>query len=458
MDEAVSDLRKSLGRGASRRKFLANVGPALALRLIWRHTGVAAPADPPARRGFCSLEDKAQQFEKRIAERFTDAAGGVWRFLAMPGYSKYLPVHFPPEAPRDWPFGSITTDDVLANTAWYLEAACYRLQVTQNPADLAVADHAFDGLHHLATVSGVSGRSVRAAIHKNEMGKIFATTPKMWEKGRTVETAAGSYALVGDYFVPRHLSVDQVLFALCAFAAYLEVSSDAKRKGLAKGDIEAALDYMIAHGMKLPGHGGVIQYSDMSAESWAEPAYPLFGLGLLAIGILTTGSERFVSQYEKLARRPEYVEAFLLGLKKKRYKHLWPHPMAFTLYRYLMRTEKSETNRSLYKQMVSEQWSQRGEWQFSDDIRDYWVAFSGFAYERAFPGSGAAETGRQILLETGPRDDQVGELESIATAPLVGGPQMVAMSQAPYLLAYWFGRRNGYVAANEPFDCPGAAR
>ena len=90
--------------------------------------------------------------------------------------------------------------------------------------------------------------------------------------------------------------------------------------------------------------------------------------------------------------------------------------------------------------------------------RDYWVAFSGLPPSGAFRAPERQRPARQILLETGPRDDQVGELESIATATLVGGPQMVAMSQAPYLLAYWFGRRNGYVAANEPFDCPGAAR
>ena len=75
--------------------FLPNVGPALALRLIWRHTVCAAPADPPARRGFCSLEDKAQQFEKRIAERFNGCGRRSVALLGDAGLLEVSPGSLP---------------------------------------------------------------------------------------------------------------------------------------------------------------------------------------------------------------------------------------------------------------------------------------------------------------------------------------------------------------------------
>ena len=85
---------------------------------------------------------------------------------------------------------------------------------------------------------------------------------------------------------------------------------------------------MIAHGMKLPGHGGVIQYSDMSAESWRNRHILCSGWACSLWD--PHDRERALRQSKREAGPggPKYVEAFLLGLKKKRYKHLWPHPMA----------------------------------------------------------------------------------------------------------------------------------
>lgn len=367
------------------------------------------------------------------------------------------------------PDDPLNAQDAAIWTGCYVAAEAYRWTATRNPAAGERLDRSLAGLHLLHDATGVPG--VLARMVKRANGPVSGERPT-WRQGSGPWAA---YRWMGD------VSVDQYAGVFFGYAAAFEALDDpVRRQGIALR-VAAVVDRLITHHWRIvDADGRPTKHSDLSGGVLTEPLNSLSALMFTKVAAAMTGESRFKNAYTGLidrgyarsavrARDPWWEYVFGVNHSDNNLAYLGLYP--------LLRLERDAGLLAQYRQALRRVWrvvraegnpfftfmTQAGEEPGWHDDGASALAIDTLA---RFPIPKHDET----ILNSARRDvcrawfdDRHGAPQACRPVPIDqrprssfewasnpyrldrrGDPRM-SLAGVDYLVAYWLGRRHGFL-------------
>jgi hypothetical protein len=233
-----------------------------------------------------TLEQKAEQFEKRIRERH-DRYGLVsdsWLITSGDLSSSK----------------TVTNDNDGLWTSIYLAAECYRYAVTKDPAARQNAIRAYEAMERLEAITGISGFPARSFVSADEStgqgGEWHATKDGKWKwKGDT--------------------SSDEIVGHMFAYPLFYDLVAEGEYKTRVKNLVSRIMNHIVDNNFQLidldgkPTRWGVWNPDSLNFATgwWYERGInSLQILSFLKAAYHVTGDQKFQKAYETLIRDDHY--------------------------------------------------------------------------------------------------------------------------------------------------------
>ena len=420
--------------------------------------GAAAVSSPRAPGWEGPLAVKARAYAERI-ESLHRSSEGLNLYSIPPAHRRSHPERY----------GDLA--DTAVWTGALLAAESYRYAATGDPAALAAARRSVDGLHALQEVTGIPGLFARSIDRDPEAARRGGP----WRRG------AGAWS---DVHWRGDISKDQLIGVMFGYGIALRYVDDPALRARIAADVAPIADRILeAGGQILGADGHRTTYGDLDAEFWGLVPIGLNALISLAtfrVAHEATGEERFRRAHDALVKE-EYPEiarwAKFEALGRTNHSN---DSMAFMAYAVLLELEDDPALRLHYARSLERTWSYVGAERNS--FFNYVYAGLHRPARRAIADAVGSLRGfppRKVLapvdltgrpgIEVAFWRNRRGDPRSTSAIPvedrpvssflwkscphaLLGGRRprrTVEYAGTDYLLAYWMGRRFGFLTAGD---------
>ncbi len=367
------------------------------------------------------------------------------------------------------PDDPLNSQDAAIWTGCYVAAEAYRWTATRDPAARERLDRCLGALHLLHDATGVPG--VLARMVKRATGPAPGELAT-WRQG---SGAWSAYRWMGD------VSVDQYAGVFFGYAAAWDALDDPVRREAIAQRVAAMVDRLIAHHWRIvDADGRETRHSDLSGGVLTEPLNSLLALMFTKAAAVATGAPRFTGTYQDLlargyaraalrARNPWWEYLFGVNHSDNNLAYLGLYP--------LTRLERDDRLLALYRRALQRAWGvvrAEGNPFFTFTTRAVetpgWhdAAADALAEDTLvrFPFPKRDET----ILNSANRDvcrawfdDRHGAPQACRPVPIDQRPRSsfewasnpyrmdrrgdprTSLAGVDYLLAYWLGRRHGFL-------------
>jgi hypothetical protein len=282
-----------------------------------------------------TLADKAEYFERRIAERHKRHHLVADSQFSEPG-NPATSHQFPSDNDGLW-------------TSIYVAAQAFRYRVTRDPQALESARKSVEAMLRLEAITRRSGFPARSFRRKNE--------PRH-EDGVWHFTADGEWEWKAD------TSSDEIVGHFFAYSVVYDLAADEELKGRLRGAVSRMADHLIDHRYNLTDlHEGPTRWgrydpayfeTDDGREERALRSLEL--LSHLKVAYHMTGNPRYDREYRKLINELQYHKNTTTNLKLRQELNYSDEELAMLSYYPLFRYENDPSLLRVYRQGLEQWW------------------------------------------------------------------------------------------------------
>lgn len=368
------------------------------------------------------------------------------------------------------PDDPLNAQDAAIWTGCYVAAEAFRWMATRDPAAAERLDRSLAGLHLLHDATGVPG--VLARMVKRASGPV----PREWPTWRQGSGPWRAFRWLGD------VSVDQYAGVFFGYAAAFEALEDAPRREEIARRVAALVDRLIAYEWRIvDADGRPTKHGDLAGGALTEPLNSLLALTFAKVAVSVTRAERFERAYATLldrgygraavcARDPWWEYLFGVNHSDNNLAYLGLYP--------LIRLERDPELVVRYREALQRVWGV---------VRAEGNPFFAFITQAVEDPWWRDETALALAMDTLTRfpfpkrdetvvnstrrdvcrawfDDRHGAPQACRPVPVDERPRSsfewasnpyrldrrgdprVSLAGVDYLVAYWLGRRHGFLA------------
>lgn len=359
----------------------------------------------------------------------------------------------------------------------YVGALALQYATTNDDEAREAASATLDALDRLCTISGKPGLLARA---------FWPVDKPFDDDGIWRPSADGQYRWRGD------VSSDQVDGVVFGYALAYEFVANDEEKAVIARNVAAITDHILRNDLRIVGYDGEpTQWGKYYPEyvREREPMNALLFLQLLKVAAYITGDSKYEDLYREYAVDKNYAE-IAVGARvladPERVNHS-DDVLIFLAYYPLLRLEKDPELRERYLESLRRAWNGNDQWpgvapeanplyayiaryglgeeipvesgtetlrMFPLDMK--WNSGTIEGYEKSFsfdfdlePVSSPAAPGEPIPIDRRRKSWSAWVMNPYTTAGSRNDAHPMEYNGHDYLLAYWLGRRHGFIKADE---------
>jgi len=307
-----------------------------------------------------SLADKADYYEKAVAERHTRMGFVVRCRLRREGDLRHTWINH--------------TDNDGLYTAMYGASQAFRYSVSRRPEAKRQADRVLQALKQLTDVTGLPGFPARSMVPDDwdpdpnlsltpEYNRRMQAADPLWKQivPRWPKSADGKYLWKCD------TSSDELCGHYFFYGVYFDLVAETEEdRALVSSQVRSITDHIIANGFRLIDHDGLpTRWANWSPEyvngvdGWADRGLQSMELlSFLTVAWHITGDERYLQIKKQLCEQHDYHINAILGpaVFPPNLVVPWDNNLAFLSYYGLLKYEQDPALLKLWQAGIERNW------------------------------------------------------------------------------------------------------